>query len=65
MPTNDELKAEFFKARERYLDLLQKLVEARVPGVIDPVAAKCSVGEVCHGGEFLQRDVVSQPPARG
>jgi CRISPR/Cas system-associated exonuclease Cas4 (RecB family) len=66
MSIEDELKAEFLKARDRYVELLRKLIELRVPGVIDPVAAKCSVGEVCHGGEFLTaKDIATQPGARG
>ncbi len=53
MAKEDELRAEFLKIRERYLDLFRKLIELKVPGVIDPLAAACNVGEVCHGGEFL------------
>ncbi len=66
MATEDELKAEFLKIRDRYLELLQELIKRKVPGVIDPVAAKCGVGEVCHGGEFLTaRDIATLPSTRG
>jgi hypothetical protein len=66
MPTSDDLMKEFEKIRARYLELLGELIKQRVPGVIDPVAAKCSVGEVCHGGEFLTaKDIATLPSGRG
>jgi len=36
--------------RTRYKELLAKLVEQRVPGVIDLVGLTCNCGESCHGG---------------
>lgn len=43
---------EFQVVQEKYVELFEKLVKLGIPGVIDAKAAKCSVGEVCHGGTF-------------
>lgn len=64
MPNEDALIKEFEKARERYYELLAKLIELGVPGVIDlgKAAAKCDVGEVCHGGTFRSPLDLGRPP---
>jgi hypothetical protein len=64
--TPEEVLTDFNEIRDKYAEIFAELVELRVPGVIDPLAAKCSVGEVCHGGEFLtsRLESVIQPAAR-
>jgi hypothetical protein len=54
MPNNAALIKEFEAVRAKYYELLAALIKAGVPGigVIDKVASKCDVGEVCHGGSF-------------
>ena len=65
MPEQDKLLKELGEARDRYYKLLAKLIELGVPGiidVIDKVAAKCDVGEVCHGGTFRKPTDLIRPP---
>lgn len=42
---------EFEEARRRYQETLSKLIGEGTSATA-MMAAKCSVGEVCHGGEF-------------
>lgn len=64
MANDDALIKEFEKTRDRYYELLMKLIELGIPGVIDfdKVAAKCDVGEVCHGGTFRSPLDLGRPP---
>jgi len=64
MPNNEALIKEFEAARERYQELLERLIDQKIPGVIDAVAAKCGVGEVCHGGTFRRPLDLGRPPER-
>jgi hypothetical protein len=64
MPSNEALVKEYEAARDRYLELLERVIDQKIPGVIDAVAAKCSVGEVCHGGEFRKPLDLGRPPER-
>lgn len=58
MAQYDDLLKEFQTVEAKYNELLAKLVDAKIPGVILPKAAGCNVGEVCHGGQFkLIRDI--------
>ena len=50
MAEEQEIVKEFQDLRVKYFDLLARLVDMKVPGLIDPVAAACSYGEACHGG---------------
>ena len=42
---------EFEEARKKYQDTLSKLI-GEGSSAMASLAAKCAVGEVCHGGEF-------------
>lgn len=42
---------EFEEARKKYQETLSKLIGERTSATAS-LAAKCAVGEVCHGGEF-------------
>ena len=64
MPDNDALIKEFEAVRAKYQELLQKLVAAKIPGLINPVAAGCAVGEVCHGGTFDVARNIPDPARR-
>jgi hypothetical protein len=49
----EKVVEEFQTTRDKYMRLLDELKDANVPGVVrTAVAAKCGVGEVCHGGTF-------------
>ena len=62
MAESDDLISQVQISRENYLQNLEKLVQEKVPGVINPAAAGCSVGEVCHGGTFKRpQDMVVNP----
>jgi hypothetical protein len=57
MAQYDALLKEFEAVEAKYNELLGRLVEAKIPGIVLPKAAGCNVGEVCHGGQFkLIRD---------
>lgn len=58
MANTEALIKEFNAARAKYQELLAELIRLKVPGIVNPVAAGCSVGEVCHGGTFdVARDL--------
>ncbi|MDD1622384.1 MAG: hypothetical protein LUQ11_12985 [Methylococcaceae bacterium] len=62
MTEQDTIISDVQASRENYLQNLEKLVQQKLPGVIKPVAAGCSVGEVCHGGNFRKlQDTVTNP----
>jgi hypothetical protein len=65
MPTEQEIVKEFEAARDRYYELVARVVALKIPGLLDEVAAKCDVGEVCHGGSFRRPDIRILPPDRG
>jgi len=46
---------EFETVRQRYRDLLGKMIELGVPGVIDIHAVQCDAGTRCHGGGDAQK----------
>lgn len=63
MADKEALLKEFESVRVRYLDLVNKLVEMKVPGAFNPVASTCDHGTVCHGGGAKGNpiDMRSQP----
>jgi hypothetical protein len=68
MAEQSELVREFMDARARYRELYLKLLDLKVPGVIDPadlVAAACNAGDKCHGGtDAMKLERVGQPSDR-
>jgi hypothetical protein len=65
VPSEQDIVKEFEAARQRYYDLVARVAALKIPGLLDEVAAKCSVGEVCHGGEFRGPDIRILPPEGG
>jgi len=64
MPNNAALIKEFQAVRAKYYELIAQMIKAGVPGIIDKVASKCDVGEVCHGGSFSNPLDVGDPAPR-
>jgi hypothetical protein len=49
-----KVRAELELARKNYTDIINKIINRNIPGVLTPadlISAKCDMGEIkCHGG---------------
>ncbi len=52
MNEQEAIMKELEEARNKYGEILGKAIALKAPGASMMVAAKCSLGEVCHGGQF-------------